>query len=423
MKAASLGPDVLVVGAGPAGLAAATQAARSGADVLVVERDHIAGGILNQCIHDGFGLTVFGESLTGPEYVARQIDEARRLRAELLLDATVLSVGSDRTCEVLSPQGHQLVKPGAVVLAMGCRERAFGSLAIPGPRPAGIYGAGAAQQLINLQGIMVGRKAVILGSGDIGLIMARRFILEGAEVACVVEKLPYAGGLARNISQCLNDFDIPLALEHTVVEVLGRGRLSGVRVARVDELGRAVGGTERVVECDTLLVSVGLIPENELTRSAGAAMDGASGGPQVDQRLTTSISGVFACGNVLHVHDLADWASLEGRRAGEWAARYAREPWTSEETPPPRAVGPGKPIPVSRGPGLKYVVPQRLAVGEAATLHFRVSEPRRRTAVVVKADGRDVASKAFAYLAPAELAAVEIPALPEDTREVLVSLD
>jgi len=414
---------VLVVGAGPAGLAAATEATRSGADVLVVERDRDPGGILNQCIHDGFGLTLFGESLTGPEYAGRQIDEARRQGVRLSQNATVLSIGRDRTCEIVSPRGHERLRPGAVVLAMGCRERSFGSLAIPGARPAGIYGAGAAQRLINLQGVMVGRRAVILGSGDIGLIMARRLVLEGAEVSCVVEKLPYAGGLARNVSQCLNDFDIPLALEHTVVEVLGHGRLSGVRIARVDELGQAVGGTERVVECDTLLASVGLIPENELTRSAGAAMDGASGGPQVDQRLTTSIPGVFACGNVLHVHDLADWASLEGRRAGEWAARYACEPWTGEETPPPRAVGPGKPIPVSRGTGLKYVVPQRLAVGEAATLHFRVSEPRRRTTVVVKADGRRVSSKAFAYLAPAELAAVEIPSLPEDTREVLVSLD
>lgn len=405
-------PDVLVVGGGPAGLAAATEAARGGAHVVVVERDRLAGGILNQCIHDGFGLTLFGESLTGPEYASRQIDEVEKLAVEFLLEATVLSIGLDKTCEILSPAGYELLRPGSIVLAMGCRERSFGSLAIPGSRPAGIYGAGAAQRLINLQGVMVGRKALILGSGDIGLIMARRLVLEGAEVACVVERLAYAGGLPRNVSQCVNDFEIPLFLEHTVVEVLGRKRLEGARIARVDESGSPVPGTDRVVECDTLLTSVGLLPENELTRLAGAQMDARSAGPVVDQRLATSLEGVFACGNVLHVHDLADWASLEGGRAGKWAARYASEPWA-----------PAPVIDVRAGAGLRYVVPQRLVAGEPAVLHFRASEPCRRARIVVTAGGRELACRLFDYLAPAELATIDVPALGDGVAEVVVGLE
>lgn len=405
------GPDILIVGAGPAGLAAATAAARAGARVLVAERDREPGGILNQCIHDGFGLTLFGESLTGPEFAARQIAEAGGLPVEMLLEATVLSIGEDRTCEILSPRGHELMRPKAIVLAMGCREKSFGSLVVPSARPAGIYSAGTAQRLVNLDGLMIGRKVVVLGSGDIGLIMARRLTLEGAEVACVVERLPYAGGLPRNVSQCLNDFDVPLLLQHTVVEVLGSRRVSGVRIARVDAEGLAVAGTQRVVECDTLLISVGLVPENEVTRAAGAKMDSGSGGAIVDQRLETSISGVFACGNVLHVHDLADWASLEGARAGGQAVRYARSPWSGAVTQAQRSWERVQAIGVRAGRGLRYVVPQRVLPGEPATISFRVVKPRRRTRVRVVMGEVELASKRYEYLAPSELAALDIPAL------------
>lgn len=461
-----MSPDVLVIGGGPAGLATAASAARTGADVLLVDRDARLGGILSQCVHDGFGLELYGESLTGPEYAARLIAELDGLPVRTLLNATVLSIGTRHThtsatlpntphaqaaiatsstreadvphekpialaadapltCHVLSPLGYQTLHPRAVVLAMGCRERSFGSLTIPGPRPAGIYSAGTAQRLINIDGLMVGRRAVVLGSGDIGLIMARRMVLEGAEVACVAERLPYPGGLARNVSQCLNDFRIPLMLRHTVVEVQatgpssGRvtsatggsltstatGRLTGVAIAEVDDSGCPLPGTRRDVECDTLLVSVGLIPENELTRMAGAEMDPATGGAMVDQRLGTSVPGVFACGNALHVHDLADWASLEAARAGAQAAQYADRPWTWPTTT-------SAAIPVVAPPGLRYVAPQRLLPDEPATLHFRTREPRNRVTVSAMRDDAELASCTFNYLAPSEMARLELPALP-----------
>jgi len=393
-------PDVLVVGGGPAGLAAARAAAGAGASVLLVERDVRLGGILNQCVHDGFGLEMFGDSLTGPEYSGRLVGELDGTGVEVLLDSFVLRVEDGPACHVLSPRGHETLRLGAVVAAMGCRERSFGSLAIPGPRPAGIWSAGTAQRLVNLEGLTIGRRAVILGSGDVGLIMARRLTFEGATVECVLERYPWPGGLPRNVSQCLNDFGIPLLLSHTVVEVLGDKRVTGVVMAGVGDDGREVPGSRRVVECDTLLVSVGLIPENELTRGAGAAIDRATGGPVVDQRLMTSVPGVFICGNALHVHDLADWASLEGRRAGERAAAYAAAPWERAE-----------PIAVRVAGDVRYVVPQTLVAGEAATLAFRVAEPLRRAVVTVSRDGEDIVAVQFPYLSPSELASVDVPAL------------
>lgn len=392
-------PDVLVVGGGPAGLAAATEASRAGASALLVERDDRLGGILNQCVHDGFGLELFKESLTGPEYAARLVAEADAAGVAVALGTSVLQVADGPTLRVLGPGGYRSLSPCAVVLAMGCRERSFGSLMVAGPRPAGIYSAGAAQRMVNVDGLMVGRRAVVLGSGDVGLIMARRMVLEGAEVECVVERLPFPGGLARNISQCLNDFGIPLLLEHTVVGVFGQGRLEAVAIAQVDSAGRLMPGTRRRVECDTLLVSVGLIPENELTREAGATVDPASGGACVDQRLMTDMPGVFACGNVLHVHDLADWASLEARGAGVWAARWAARPWPA-----------GEHVHVAVGSGLRYVVPQHLKPDEDASLSFRVEEPLARARVTISREGVDLASRRFPYLAPSELATIDLPA-------------
>ncbi len=403
--------DVLVVGGGPAGLAAALAAAESGAEVRLVERDVRLGGILPQCVHDGFGLEVFGESLTGPEYAARLSSAVRAAGVRVDTDSTVLAVGADLACEVLSPTGFSCARPRAVVLAMGCRERSFGSLVIPGPRVAGIYSAGCAQRLVNIEGVMVGRRAVVLGSGDVGLIMARRMTLEGASVACVVEKMPYPGGLPRNVSQCLNDFGIPLHLSTTVVGVHGRGRLSAVDIADADETGRPSMETARTVECDTLLVSVGLIPENELTRDAGAKMDDSSGGAVVDQDLMTSMRGVFACGNVLHVNDLADWASLEGRRAGERAASWASDPWAVTEH-----------ASVTAGPGVRYVVPQRVRRGGRAVLSFRVTEPIRRPRVAVVADGATLCEVGFTYLAPSELATLEVSAVPAGVGSLEVGL-
>lgn len=403
--------DVLVVGGGPAGLSAAGAAAVSGARVLLAERDVRLGGILNQCVHDGFGLELFGESLTGPEYAARQIEGLAGSDVEVILDASVLRIESDGRVHLLSPSGYSVLEPGAVVLAMGCRERSFASLVMPSCRPAGIWSAGTAQRLVNLEGLMVGRRVVILGSGDVGLIMARRLTLEGARVECVLELYPYPGGLPRNVSQCLNDFGIPLLLRHTVLEVLGKDRVAGVVIAGVGDDSRPLPGTERTIECDTLLVSVGLIPENELTREAGGAMDLATGGPVVDQQLMTSILGVFAAGNALHVHDLADWASLEGRRAGELAAAYAREPWVASS-----------PIAVRPSGDVRYVVPQTLRVGEPATLSFRVTEPRRRALVSVSRGGEKIVSMQFPYLSPSELATIEVPALAagDSPLEVLV---
>ena len=316
--------DVVIVGGGPAGLAAAIAAKKEGIDsILVIERDNQLGGILNQCIHNGFGLHTFKEELTGPEYAARFIDQAAELNIEYKLHTMVCDISKDKVVTVMNrEEGIVMYQAKAVILAMGCRERPRGALNIPGYRPAGIYSAGTAQRLVNMEGFMPGKKVVILGSGDIGLIMARRMTLEGAHVKVVAELMPYSGGLKRNIVQCLNDYDIPLKLSHTVVDIHGKERVTGITLAKVDEKGKPIPGTEEEYACDTLLLSCGLIPENELSRELGVKLNPVTSGPVVDESLETNVPGVFACGNVLHVHDLVDFVSEEADRAGTCAARY-----------------------------------------------------------------------------------------------------
>lgn len=317
--------DVAVIGGGPAGLAAALAAKNEGAEkVLIIERDGRLGGILNQCIHNGFGLHRFKAELTGPEYAQRYIDLVAAEDIELMLDTIVLSVSPERIIKCSSTEGLSFVSAKAVVFAMGCRERSRGAVNVPGFRPAGVYSAGTAQRLMNIEGFMPGKKAVVVGSGDIGLIMARRLSLEGAKVLAVVELMPYSGGLRRNIAQCLDDFGIELMLSHTVTKIHGQKRVEGISIAEVDKEFKAVAGTERYIECDTLLYSVGLIPENELSLGLGLEIDTRTSGPYVNDRLMTKAPGVFACGNVLHVHDLADNVSVEAEKAGRFAAEYAK---------------------------------------------------------------------------------------------------
>lgn len=359
--------DVAVIGGGPAGLAAALAAHKEGAArVLIIERNHELGGILQQCIHHGFGLHRFKAELTGPEYAQRFINEVRETDIQVLLETMVLEVTEDRTIyAVNSSEGMLEISAKAVVLAMGCRERTRGALRIPGRRPAGIFSAGTAQRYINIDGYIPGRKAVILGSGDIGLIMARRLTLEGAQVEAVVEIMPYAAGLARNVVQCLEDFDIPLILQSTVVDIHGEDRLEGVTIARVDEDWKPIPGTERKIECDTLLLSVGLIPENELSGGAGVELDPITNGPKVDDTLMTSIPGIFACGNVLHVHDLVDNVSKEAERAGIFAAQYARQQLSAAN----------RRIKVEAGENIRYVVPHEISLDKPVEFFMRVQRP------------------------------------------------
>lgn len=403
---------VVVVGAGPAGLAAAASAVRRGEGrVVLLERDRFLGGILNQCIHDGFGLVRYGEQLTGPEYAERFIEEVRAREIEIRTAATVIGIGADRTVTVVSPRGLERLQAGAVVLATGCRERARGALCIPGPRPAGIFTAGAAQGLMNLSNVMIGKKIVILGSGDIGLIMARRLTLEGAEVLAVVEKLPYPGGLIRNVVQCLEDFGIPLYLSHTVTEIEGRGRLSAVRIARLDDDGRPVAGTGRTLACDTLVLSVGLIPENGAASEAGVELDGATGGPVVNDSLMTSLPGIFSCGNSLHVHDLVDYVSDEAERAGAAAAAwvYGRHGVPDEACPAAGSGRNGSSIVVSPGPGVRYVVPRYITGAGGALLSLRVAWPVSGGRVVAVSDGTVLKAVRRDVLMPSEMLRFELP--------------
>lgn len=359
--------DVAVIGGGPAGLAAALAAHKEGAArVLIIERNHELGGILQQCIHHGFGLHRFKAELTGPEYAQRFINQVRETDIQVLLETMVLEVTEDRTIyAVNSSEGMLEISAKAVVLAMGCRERTRGALRIPGRRPAGIFSAGTAQRYINIDGYIPGRKAVVLGSGDIGLIMARRLTLEGAQVEAVVEIMPYAAGLARNVVQCLEDFDIPLILQSTVVDIHGEDRLEGVTIARVDEDWKPIPGSERKIECDTLLLSVGLIPENELSGGAGVELDPITNGPKVDDTLMTSIPGIFACGNVLHVHDLVDNVSKEAERAGIFAAQYARQQLSAAN----------RRIKVEAGENIRYVVPHEISLDKPVEFFMRVQRP------------------------------------------------
>ena len=373
--------QLAIIGGGPAGLAAAIAAREKGVeDILIIERDKELGGILNQCIHAGFGLHTFGQELTGPEYAGRFISRVQQLHIPYLLRTMVLDLSRDRVLTVTGPEtGLIQIQAQAVILAMGCRERPRGALNIPGYRPAGIYSAGTAQRLVNMEGFMPGKNVVILGSGDIGLIMARRMTLEGAKVHAVAEVLPYSGGLKRNIVQCLEDFDIPLYLSTTVVNIHGRERLEGVTLARVDENRRPIPGTEQYIPCDTLLLSVGLLPENELSSAAGVHLSGVTGGPEVTDRLATSIPGVFACGNVLHVHDLVDFVSQEAQKAGENAALYLQGARAGSRS-----------VRLEGKNGVRYTVPQSIDpenMDETVTVRFRVAQPYRDAALCAYAGG------------------------------------
>ncbi len=386
--------DLVIIGGGPAGMSAAVAAYESGIrDILILERDAQLGGILQQCIHNGFGLHRFGEELTGPEYAWKYEKQVRELGIPVKLNTMVLSVTPDRVITATNEEeGIFAIEARAIILAMGCRERPRGALNIAGTRPAGIYSAGTAQKLVNRKGYLPGKSVVILGSGDIGLIMARRMTLEGAEVKAVCELMPYSGGLARNMEQCLNDFGIPLKLSHTVVEIHGRKRLEGVTIAKVDENRRPIEETKEYIPCDTLLLSVGLIPENELTLQAGIGMDVVTGGAVVDQDRQTSREGIFTCGNVLHVHDLVDFVSEEAAVAGKSAAEYIRGESGQECD-----------IPIGADGKIRYTVPQRITKCKDITLFFRVADIYRNVKINVVGDGRVIHSVRKPKAAPGEM--------------------
>lgn len=395
--------DLVILGGGPAGLAAAIAARKAGVqDLLILERDRELGGILNQCIHSGFGLHTFREELTGPEYAARFAEEAIRMDIPYKLNTMVLDLSPDRVVTAVNrTDGLFQLQAKAVILAMGCRERPRGALNIPGTRPAGIYTAGTAQRLVNMEGYLPGRRAVILGSGDIGLIMARRMTLEGAKVLCVAELMPYSGGLKRNIVQCLDDFGIPLKLSHTVVDIEGKERVTGVTIARVEN-GKPVPGTEEHFTCDTLLLSCGLLPENELSRGAGVALSPVTNGPLVDERLQTNLPGVFAAGNVLHVHDLVDYVSEEAAAAGQHAAAYILGQTAPAED---------EALPVTAANGVRYTVPTTVhpaRLDGALTLRLRVGNVYRNKALAVYAGADCIWRRKRPVLAPGEMETIVI---------------
>lgn len=397
--------DIVIIGGGPAGLAAAISAKRSGVDsVLILERDKELGGILNQCIHNGFGLHTFKEELTGPEYAGRFIDQAKELNIEYKLNTMVMDISPQKVVTAMNrEEGLFEIQAKAVVLAMGCRERSRGALNIPGYRPAGIFSAGTAQRLVNIEGYMPGREVVILGSGDIGLIMARRMTFEGAKVKVVAELMPYSGGLKRNIVQCLDDYDIPLKLSHTVVDIKGKERLEGITLAQVDGHGKPIPGTEEEYSCDTLLLSVGLIPENEISRGMGVDMNPVTSGPKVNESLETNIEGVFACGNVLHVHDLVDFVSEEAGTAGRNAAEYVKQ---GEE----RRQG-GKEIKMNPVEGVRYTVPGTINVDrmdENLTVRFRVGGVCKNCYISAYFDDERVIHRKRPVVAPGEMEEIKL---------------
>ena len=390
--------QAVIVGGGPAGLAAALRLRKKGIkDILILEREHLLGGILRQCIHDGFGLTRFGESLSGPEYAQRFIERVQEAGIECITDCTVLDISKEKVVTAASRvHGLLEIQADAVLLTMGCRERTRGALATPGTRPAGIYTAGVAQNYINLQNIMVGHEVVILGSGDIGLIMARRMTLEGAHVKGVYEVQSYPSGLPRNIEQCLNDYGIPLHLSHTVVDIRGRERLTSVVVAQCDEHFRPIPGTEEEIPCDTLILSVGLIPENELSLAAGVELDARTRGAFVDEHCQTGIPGIFAAGNVLHVHDLVDFVSLEAEALADSAAEYLLEGSLPECR-----------LTVNAGNNVGHVIPQRISGTRSFTLSLRVRQPLSNVSIVVRQGEKEILRKKMRKALPAEM--IQLP--------------
>ena len=423
--------NILIIGGGPAGLAAAAAAYDAGEkDILILERDDRLGGILNQCIHNGFGLHTFKEELTGPEYAARFEQKIEERQIAYLLRTMVLDISNDKVVTAVNrDEGMIQIRAEAVILAMGCRERPRGALGIPGFRPAGIYTAGTAQRLVNMEGYLPGREVVILGSGDIGLIMARRMTLEGAHVQVVAELMPYSGGLKRNIVQCLQDYDIPLKLRHTVVKIEGKKRVEGIVLAEVDERNRPIPGTEEHYTCDTLLLSCGLIPENELSLKAGVRLNPVTNGPEVNESLETSADGIFACGNVLHVHDLVDYVSEEAAVAGAHAAAYVRE--IENASAGDAAESPGShSVPVHVCNGVRYSVPGHIRpanTGDRLTVRFRVDNVYRDHYIAVYLDEQRVLHRKKQIMAPGEMEQViltkkQLLAHP-DLRQVTICLE
>lgn len=397
--------DIVIVGGGPAGMAAAVAAKKQGIDrILILERDHELGGILNQCIHNGFGLHTFQEELTGPEYADRFIGQVKSYNIEYKLNTMVMDVSRDKRVTAMNrEEGMFEIQAKAIIFAMGCRERSRGALNIPGYRPAGIYSAGTAQRLVNMEGFLPGREVVILGSGDIGLIMARRMTLEGAKVKVVAELMPYSGGLKRNIVQCLDDYGIPLKLSHTVIDIKGKERVEGVTLAEVDENRRPIEGTEEFYSCDTLLLSVGLIPENEISGSMGVELNPITSGPKVNERLETSIEGVFACGNVLHVHDLVDFVSEEAAAAGKNAAMYVQEGESASEQ--------GRKIKLRPLEGVRYTVPETInpmRIDERLTVRFRVGNVYQNCYISVYFDEERVLHRKRQIVAPGEMEEIKL---------------